>query len=84
MTLEEARKRGYCVTSRNSLLAARIDREDWLDHMNSTRRLKFKRNADAASWYRRCVSKDSIVIPRAWLKQLQNSDDPQAPMELRT
>jgi hypothetical protein len=78
-TLELALAAGYCIVSRSGLIATRLDREDWSQHLASKfpkpneRWLKHDRvNAD---YYRRCISKDKIIVPRSWLELMPNSSD---------
>ena len=81
MTPEQAKAAGYCITSRKHREATRIDRADWKEHMAS-------KQPDGIAWvdsmisircaadhYRRCYSKDTIVVPAAWIKKLPNSGD---------
>lgn len=63
MTLEEAKRFGYCITSRSGRLASRIDREDW------------REQNDNADYYRRCISEDTIVVPSSFIGKLKNSQD---------
>lgn len=79
MTLDQALALGYCVISRRHRLATRLDRPDWLEHMNAQSNCKFRRNIGGASQYRRVYSHDRIDIPPSWLKVLPNSDDQKAP-----
>ena len=65
-TAGEALARGYCITSRAHRHATRIDRPDW----KQVTRLAGKPDAD---WYRRCESKDTIIVRQSWLKVLPNS-----------
>lgn len=83
MTLAQAQDLGYCIISRRFLQAARIDRADWLEHMNSKNAGKFRRGTLAASQYRRCHTQDRIAVPSLWIGQLPNSDDPKAPAEFK-
>lgn len=63
MTIEEAKRWGYCITSRSGRQASRIDREDW------------KSINEDADYYRRCISKDSVIVPAAFIGKLKNSHD---------
>lgn len=65
MKIQEALSRGYCITSRAHRLATRIDRNDWKEVTKLSR--------PDADWYRRCESKDTIIVPVSWLKLLPNS-----------
>jgi hypothetical protein len=77
---KKARKAGYCIVSRKKpTLAARIDRKDWKEYMASKHPggmdwVKFLAK-DAADYYRRCYSKDIVVVPASWTKKLPNSND---------
>ena len=66
MTLEELKRKGYCITSRSGRIASRLDRPDWEENMPSG----MKPNAN---FYRRCVSKDHIIVPASYLSKLKNS-----------
>lgn len=85
MNLVLAEKKGYCVISRSSCLAARIDRPDWKQvmadsHVNGMDWVRALGNR-AADHYRRVQSKDRVVIPASWLVKLVNSGD--GPTEYR-
>lgn len=81
MTLNQAKAAGYCITSRAHREATRIDREYWKEHMASKQQgdttwvESMIRSRCAADHYRRCYSKDTIVVPAAWIKKLPNSID---------
>lgn len=61
MDIEYLKRRGYCITSRSARYASRIDREDW------------KTVCSDADYYRRCFSKDVIIVPVNAIKKLKNS-----------
>lgn len=61
LRLDQAKGMGYCITSRSGRIASRLDRKDWEDIGCS------------ADLYRRCYSKDNIIVPASWLKKLKNS-----------
>ena len=78
MTKQQAKRSGYCIVSRRKPThAARIDRKDWKEHMASMHAggMEWVRimGKDAADFYRRCYSKDVIVVPSSWAKELPNS-----------
>jgi len=58
---KQLKKRGYRVVSIKHRLVSRIDRADWED---------FNPDED---YYRRCLSKDSIVVPASYLTKIPNS-----------
>lgn len=67
MTVEEMKRYGYCITSRKHRLASRIDSDKWrsvMDGMGIT---------PDADYYRRCISKDTIVVTAAVAKKLKPS-----------
>ena len=61
MREEELKRKGYCITSLKYRIASRIDREDWQDIC-----------ADPDQ-YRRCHSKDNIIVSACMLKKLKGS-----------
>lgn len=69
MTIEEAKRWGYCITSRSGRQASRIDRDDWKEQMTKN---GLPANAD---YYRRCISKDTIIVPASFIGKLKNSCD---------
>ena len=84
-TVEEAKARGYCITSRRYCMASRIDREDWKEEM-ARRHISEKfieqgrqwvANAMKHGWagdhYRRIYSNDTITVPASWMPKLGNS-----------
>ena len=78
ITAKSAKASGYCITSRRSpTLATRIDRKDWREHMGAqhARGMEWVKalGNQAADQYRRCFSKDTIVVPGSWIKLLPNS-----------
>ena len=60
-------QQGYRITSRKHRMATRIDREDWKEHCEEE---GFPVDAD---WYRRCVSKDTIIVARDQIKEIGTS-----------
>jgi len=78
MTAEQAATSGYCIISPKApTWAARIDRKDWREvmaatHCDGMKWVKGMRDG-AADQYRRCHSKDVIVVPTSWIKKLPNS-----------
>lgn len=67
ITLEELKRKGYCVTSRKHRCVSRIDRKDWKE-------ILAEKNLPAdADLYRRCYSKDNLVVSNAMLAKLKNS-----------
>lgn len=78
MTPQYAKRSGYCIVSRRKPThAARIDRKDWKEYMASRHPGGMEwviiLGKDAADVYRRCYSKDVIVVPSSWIKELPNS-----------
>ena len=78
ISAKDAKKAGYCIISRKSpTWAARIDREDWREHMASQHSNGMKwvlaLGDMAADHYRRCFSKDVIVVHSGFIKLLPNS-----------
>lgn len=73
MTKRELIAKGYCVTSRRHKTVSRIDREDW-KHLLAKSHSPWDVNGEGMEWvnnmgernaedyYRRCISKDSLVI----------------------
>ena len=73
MTKQELIAKGYCVTSRRHKTISRIDREDW-KHSLAKQHAPWDINGEGMEWvnnmgernaedyYRRCISKDSLVI----------------------
>jgi hypothetical protein len=77
MTAKQAAARGYAIVSRASCWAARIDRPDWrdalaADHPDGPKWVKAL-GASAGDQYRRCKSRDVIVVPQGWVRLLPNS-----------
>lgn len=77
-TLEQAKAAGYCITSRASRTASRLDRADWKvklasTHVDGHAWVECLGDASAADYYRRCVSRDQITVPHHWIKELGNS-----------
>ena len=83
LTLAQARAAGYCITSRRYRLANRLDRKDWRECM-AQQHAPWDPKGDGMAWveclgthaadhYRRCYSKDEIVVPEEWCKALGNS-----------
>lgn len=62
MVVEALKRQGYCVTSLRYRMASRIDREDWMTICPD------------ADTYRRCHSKDNIVVSSSIMKKLKKSD----------
>ncbi len=75
LTVDQAKAAGYAIVSRSGRLAARLDRPDWRQAMHDKR---YKPDAD---FYRRCISKDCVIVPESWLKKLPNSGI--GPMEFK-
>lgn len=69
MTLEEAKRWGYCITSRSGRHASRIDREDWREQLTNSGL------PASADYYRRCISKDTVIVPASFVGKLKNSGD---------
>lgn len=67
MNIQEAKRLGYCITSRSGRLASRIDRPDWKEFMS------LKGLPPNADLYRRCYSKDTIYVPSSFVGRLKNS-----------
>jgi len=67
MTIEEAKRQGYCIVSRKYRIASRIDRPDWREHCPES-------NNDA-DLYRRCYSKDNIFVPSSFVGKLKSSNN---------
>lgn len=73
MTKQELISKGYCVTSRRHKTISRIDREDWKKSLAKSHApwdingegmewVNNMRERNAEDYYRRCISKDSLVI----------------------
>ena len=78
ISAKQAKAAGYCITSRRApTWATRIDRKDWREYMASqhARGMEWVKGLgkDAADHYRRCFSKDTIVVHSGWVKLLPNS-----------
>jgi hypothetical protein len=77
MTAKQAAAKGYAIVSRASCWAARIDRHDWREHLAESHPTGMKwvtaLGASAADQYRRCKSRDVIVVPQGWVRLLPNS-----------
>ena len=77
MTAKRAAAKGYAIVSRASCWAARIDRPDWREHMAASHASGMKwvkaLGASAGDQYRRCQSRDVIVVPQGWVRLLPNS-----------
>lgn len=93
LTLQQAIAAGYCITSRRSRLATRLDRRDWREYM-AKQHAPWDPDGDGMDWvncldngsgaadhYRRCHSKDDIVVPVEWISKMKNSG--QGPREYR-
>lgn len=65
--------KGYRRISNKYGMVARIDRPDWIEVLPAN----FKRNANAnaADYYRRCVSKDVLELPTSVAMMVPNSDN---------
>jgi hypothetical protein len=91
-TVQEAVIEGYAITSRAYKHASRIDREDWRQYM-AKKHAPWDPEGEGRAWveclgdrsaadhYRRCYSKDQIVVPDDWVKILRNSGE--GPQEFR-
>lgn len=79
MTLDAAMSAGYRIVSRASRGAARIDRPDWKDVMAASNGggigwvNALLRSKSAGDQYRRCYSKDWIIVPASWIGRMPNS-----------
>lgn len=77
MTVQQAAAKGYAIISRASCWAARIDRQDWREHMAASHASGMQwvkaLGASAGDQYRRCQSRDVIVVPQSWVRLLPNS-----------
>jgi hypothetical protein len=79
ITAKQAISKGYAIISKRYRLVARIDRSDWREYMaanhpNGIKWVEALGNA-AGDHYRRCYSKDVIVIPQNWMKMFRNSGE---------
>jgi hypothetical protein len=92
--VNEAITAGYVITSRAGRHATRIDRRDWREHMAKEHApwdpegqgMDWVKCLDqgghgAADHYRRCYSRDSIIVPQEWVGKMKNSG--QGPREYR-
>ena len=66
-TVKQLENQGYRIVSRSGRQAARIDREDWEDFM------LIENGFINADFYRRCHSKDVIIISHKVLRTMKNS-----------
>lgn len=74
--VQDAIKQGYRIVSRKHLIAARIDRPDWLDVIKDNINRIATEKSKIVCWedfYRRVFSKDTIIIPEGWLNLIPNS-----------
>ena len=79
LSLEEILFYGYKIVSRKFRHAARIDSPDWIEqtcrHFEITL-LQFSndnRNICYNDHYRRCFSRDTIIVPSEWIMIIGNS-----------
>ena len=63
LSAKQLKKLGYRVTSIKHRTVSRIDRADWED---------FHRDAD---YYRRCISRDTVIVPQSYLSKIPNSQN---------
>ena len=87
ITFEQAQAAGYCIVSNRFRMAARLDRPDWKSHMATTQPdghawVRALGDRQAADYYRRCLSEDTITVPDSWVKTLGNSNG--GPSDYRT
>ena len=61
MTAAQLKKYGYRVVSLKHRIVSRIDVENWQE---------FHKSSD---FYRRCISKDTIIVPASYLPKIPNS-----------
>lgn len=79
ITAKDAAALGYRITSRKHRMASRIDRPDWQEAMAATHP-SGKQWVDglglrlAADYYRRVISRDTIVVPASWIGEVPNSN----------
>lgn len=81
---EELMKQGYLRISRKSCILSRIDRMDWQDKMaldyapwDKEEGLQWVRSSgeiNAEDYYRRCISKDKIVVPKEVSEKVATSN----------